>query len=772
MNGIFGQLDQSFKAVWVSNSGSVARGILHSHLGPEQIAIFAADNYCALDEQVSLSAPNFKTNKRLIIKQGLHPFAGQTNTFLSRQDSKPRQTFEFEASDIISWKGEKARKGARPEMVAIGYDGLDASRTLGGTLDAKPLHVNIRLSGEPIKRFFHRNFIDHRFVIDKNLCLGACDCFDACGNVPADLIADAVIKHFETQELFVPGGNGGFYRAPLRQFVKANKIKKCTDALVSPTLIEVKKWTISIPDDGKTTIALLQAEYPAYKITLESRIDGVSTYAFWMQEGAVINEVSTLTVTTGVTTTTATITVNVNGTAYTTASITSGADQNAVALAIKTAIGSSAANVGGVVTITGVGADTDTSVTTNTTGLAVTAATTTQGDNSGFIAPADFTITNHVQPICDTCPTCPEAYTEVVGLRVVQVRKAFGAAAPTITGSVSSVKMSSSLANGDVYIIKVPLATSDTTISTDLGVSAEYQILGTESKSCVGSTATFEWANCDESRFKTTKKFMITLPDTDCEQGESRLAELQAAYPTLVIADLAEGSCLHSYETTVESDMVAPEDCDRLVTYKFKQPAGFEGYQWVDFVTPVTEVDCTVPTAPTVPCCVAGVILETAWWDSKTGECTYGWSNWHPNNKKPVRIQVNIHSLDYSNNPCDETKYYSTIIQKLAMDMGTSGEVVQEYERNFLLYENKYWSSNPYVNDIDGFVMTAKAHLLYDQYTLRLKRRQYGNSYMLKDQGAVDYIFYVPTGEGKDLEGLINELVLSAGNPDLTAVYL
>jgi hypothetical protein len=106
------------------------------------------------------------------------------------------------------------------------------------------------------------------------------------------------------------------------------------------------------------------------------------------------------------------------------------------------------------------------------------------------------------------------------------------------------------------------------------------------------------------------------------------------------------------------------------------------------------------------------------------------------------------------------------------MDMGTSGEVVQEYERNFLLYENKYWSSNPYVNDIDGFVMTAKAHLLYDQYTLRLKRRQYGNSYMLKDQGAVDYIFYVPTGEGKDLEGLINELVLSAGNPDLTAVYL
>lgn len=674
MNGIFGQLDQSFKAIWVTNSGSVGRGIKHSTLAPEQIAIFSADNYCALDEQVSLTTPNFKTNKRLVIKQGFHPFAGQSNVFLSRQDSKPRSTFEFEASDIISWKGEKARKGARPEMVAIGYDGLDASRTLGGTKDAKPLHVNIRLSGEPIKRFFHRNFIDHRFVIDKNLCLGNCDCFDACGNIPADLIADGILKHFETQELFAPGANGTMYKAPLRQFVKANKIKKCTTPEASPTLVEVKEWTIVIPDDGKTTIAKLASDYPNVKITLKSRVDGVSTYSFKQLASAA--------------------------------------------------------------------------------------------------TPADFTITDHVQPICDTCPTCPEAYTTVAGLKVIQVRKEFKAAAPVIAGSVSNVLMSSTIDGDDVYIIKVPLTVTDAAIATALGTAAEFTILGTEGKSCVGSTATFSWANCDASVFKTTKQYMITLPDTDCEKGESRLAELQAAYPHLVIADLQEGSCLHSYVTTVDSDLVAEEDCDRLVTYKFKAPAGFEGYQWVDYKTPVTTVSCDAPAAETVPCCVAGVILETAWWDTKTGECTYGWSNWHPNNKKPVRIQVNIHSLDYSNNPCDETKYYSTIIQKLAMDLGTTGELVQEYERNFLMYENKFWTSNPYANDLNGFVLVAKSHLLYDQYTLRLKRRQYGTSYMLKDQGTIDYTFYVPTGEGKELEGLINELVLSAENPELTAVYL
>lgn len=681
MNSIFGQLDQSFKAVWVSNRGSVGRGVELDKLGPEQIAIFGADDYCNKDLPVSLANANFKTNKRLVLKQGIHPFVGQNNVFATRQDKRSRTSIEFTKDDIVSWTGIKAVKGAHTEQVAIGYDGLDASRSLNEILDAKPMHVNIRLSGEPIKRFFHRNFIDHRFVIDKELCLGSCDCFDACGKVPCDLIADGIIKHFNEQELFVPVRGGGqglsgssFLKAPLRQFVKANKIKKCTTPDTPPTLTEMVKYEIEICDDGATTIPQLYAQYPNKKIILESRYDGKSVYSFWQEA-------------------------------------------------------------------------TDP-------------------------APADFTMSTHVMPVCDVCPSCPTTYTEEAGLKVVQIRVACGATAPAIPGEVSSEKISTSLQGGDVYIKKTPKSTTDADIEAVFVDCMDGEIIGEEGKACVGSEVTFSWTTC-ENCFKTTKKYMIVLPDLDCKQNQSRLAELQAAYPGLVIADLATGECIHSYETTVESNCVPEEDCGKLVTYEFQAPAGYDGALWTEHKTPVTDPDCSEPVEETPPCCVCGVVLETAVWDRTYSECTYGWYNWHPNDAKPVRIQVNIHSLDYSNNPCDETHNYSTRLRKLSMDLGTTGELVQEYERQFLMYENKFWSSNPFVNEVDGFRVNARPHVFYDQYVLRLKKKgTYGESHMLKYQDTIDYIFYVEEGYGKDLENLINELVLSADNPDLKAVSI
>lgn len=675
MNGIFGQLDQSFKAVWVSNSGAVGRGISMESLAPEQIAVFPADQYSSNEEYLSLVTPNFKTNKRLVLKQGIAPFKGQSNVFLSRQDKKARSSFEFEAADIISWKGVKGSKGAKAEIVAIGYDGIDASKSLNKILkDAKPLYVNIRLSGEPIKRFFHKNFVDHRFVIDKELCLGGCDIFDACGLVPADLIADAIIKQVSEQDLFVPGKNGVNFRAPIRQFIKASKIKKCENPITPLTLTESKKFTISIPDDGQSVLGKLAAAYPTLKIVKESRADSVTVYAAWLPVAA----------------------------------------------------GS----------------------------------------------PASFTLASHVQPICDTCPTCPQTYTTVAGLKVVQVRVAAGVV-PTLIGSVDSDLLSSTQSGGDVYLIKVPSSQTDAEILAQLTSTFDAGIIGIEGKKCVGADVTFAWTTC-ESRFATTSQYQITLPDSDCSQGVSRLTELQAAYPSLVIAERSAGSCMHSYETTVTSNYLPLEECDReMAAFTFKAPAGYEGYLWEKYTAPVTEPDCTVPIVAAPPCCVVGVTFETAFWDQSTDECTFGWTSWHPTNKKPVRMQANIHSSDYSGNPCDEFPSYSTILQKLSMDLGTYGELVQEYERsNTLAYENKYWVSNPYVNEVTGFQVTAKANVLYDQYTLKLKRKQYGDSHMLLNQGVTDYVFYVPTGEGAEIEDFINELVLSAGNPDLKAVKL
>lgn len=673
MSDVFGQNGQAFKAAWVSNSGSVARGVELPNLAPEQIGIFAANQYCTKETSVSLTTPNFKINKRLILKQGLHPYPSQNYPSLTRHTKHARESNEFEAGDILSWTGIKADPTFLPEQIAIGYDGLDASKSLTGKLDAKPLFVNIRLSGEPIKRFFHTNFINYRIAVDKHLCVGDCECFDACGKLKCDLIADKIIDSVKNDSFLHPMKNGKMLKAPIRQFIKAHKVKKCTTPAVAPTLTEMKKWSISLCDDGSTTIAKIASAYPDAKIVLESRIESTSTYSMWLPATAP--------------------------------------------------------------------------------------------------DPADFTLTTHVQPICDVCPTCPDTYTEVPGLKVVQIRVACGATAPTLTNQVSSTLMSSTLRGGDVYLVKVPLTEEDDAIVAQLVGCLEGGVVGIESKSCVGSTLTLEWKSC-ENCFRTTKDYMIVLPDLNCTKGQDRLEELQDAYPDLVITLDKVGQCLHSYKTTVTSNCVAEEDCGKLVTYEFKAPAGYDSAQWTEYRDMPTEPNCDVPVAPADPCCVCGVVFETAKWNTESDQCTFGWTTWHPNNDKPVRMQINIHSLDYSDNPCDLTPEYHTVLQRLKIPVGAHGGFVQEKERNFLLHEGKAFETNPFAAKNNGFIITAKEHLFYDQYILRIKRPSYGTSHVAAKQEAYDYIFYVPTGEGKELEKLINELVLSSGNPDLKAVVL
>jgi hypothetical protein len=289
-------------------------------------------------------------------------------------------------------------------------------------------------------------------------------------------------------------------------------------------------------------------------------------------------------------------------------------------------------------------------------------------------------------------------------------------------------------------------------------------------KVCVTPATTYTWASC-ESCFTTSKEFKIVVPDANCTLGVSRLPELQAAYPDLVITDDVAGTCVHSYKTTITSSCESAENCGKLAQYEFTAPARFEGFAWEETYTIVTTPSCAALVATPPPCCVCGVVFETAMGDQKTNACTFGWDNYAPGDRKPVRIQVNIHSEDWSDNVCDVTNIYHTILQKPKMRTSISGRQVQELEREQMEYEGKQWNSNPFSNELSGFHVVADANSMYDQYTLVVRKSQYGSSHMLRDQGNTAYHFYVPQGAGKNLESYFNSLVLSANNK-LSAVVL
>lgn len=696
MNGPAGQKSQDFVSTWVNNRGIVGYGVPLSQLAPEQIAIYAADNFNKSGEPVSLKLNeiNFNKHSRLVLRQGLHSTKGSRNPFFAGTDGIERKSFDFTKDRIVGFRGFKATTGGQTgDIVVLGYDGLDASKDLGKAvrLDSKPLRVNFRFSGGPIQMFFNRNYIDYSMDLDKGLCVGDCDCYDSCGKVNSDFIADSIIKRFETETVYAKGYKTALHKLPLSKLARATKIRKCAEGVTVPALAttKYKKFSISIPKgiygvEASIGKALQDAAVATVSQLENSGVEGQNNiYSVWTTEA--------------------------------------------------------------------------------TSSL------------------PDVTFTDYVLPVCDTCPTCPVETTAVEGVKNVQVRVQSGAELPVIEVEegedaieLSTVLVASDFDLGDTYMVTYPASTPDEDIE-EIFEGLPFTITGVNGKHCLVGSSTFEWASCEEA-FTTTKEYEIVLPGKECDTTDvsDRLAELQAAFPDLVITTKQVGSCITSYKTTIESDRLPAEKCDReFGTFHFKTPGSYDGHLWVP-ATPVSEYPVCTP-APVVeqPCCVAGVVFETARWADDYQDCNFGYTSFDINYTRPVRLEVNIHDLDITESSCGNvTSHYSTVLQRASYEKGTHGLLILDKEKLQLSYENPQgYSTSHTFNDARGFHAVTDPTKLYDVYTLDMIRRADGESWGTEGQEIQSFEFAVQAGQGKALEEMLNTLVLNA-NPKLKAVTL
>lgn len=679
MSFITSQHHQAFENFWVSNTGVVQVGAKADALAPQSIGFYKVEANCSTDENLSISMPNIKKTKRLKIKMGKVQAPDNFETL--RQNSRPLETHAFTAKDIVSFTGVKTevpnRGNWRQHKIALGYDGFDAKKSLNKILDAKPVIFTFILQGDPIQRYFGQNQVEYEFAVDKGLCHGECDCFDACGKVDCKILVEGLKK---AMQLPIPRvlSTGAVVSRPITDFIKLDTITKCTNTTpaAAPVTVQYKKYEISICDDGATTLGLLSGAYPGKRITQTKREDSVTTYEFWQP--------------------------------------------------------------------------------------------------AADAAPADFVIQKHVLPICGSCPTCPESYTSLAGVKNIEVRVACGAAAPVVPGAILTSLITSSLTGGDAYIVSVPTTTTDAAIDTALTGCVDYTVLGEVGASCLGTDATFSWTTCEECG-KASKEYMIILTDNDCPVGD-HLTELQAKYPDLVIALDQTGSCIHSYKATVLSDCVTPDlacGVDDNTAYSFQAPAPFKGKQWENKVTVQLEPNCDVTATPE-DCCVCGIIVEgKAFHKDTLKECSPGILEYNPGDILGVKVHVTAYTYDPTDNPCNVTAEYVTTLQEEKLPRVTPGSMVQKYERARLAYEHKFYSGNVYLDEFNGFSLVAKPKYYYDHYRLVLRGKLNADVNRLMD-GVDDiaYNFYFKEGMGKSFEAHINSLVLSAGNPDVHAVIL
>ena len=220
--------------------------------------------------------------------------------------------------------------------------------------------------------------------------------------------------------------------------------------------------------------------------------------------------------------------------------------------------------------------------------------TARDGDNTTYtiVRPqADPALASYVKTVVDVdgkgCADCLATYSLVDGGYVyhVSIEDDGVDLTTTLAGLVTGETQLDKLGNKDgrgTYAIVMPAIMAQVAIDAIITArpEAEVKYLGEIKDVCSKTTTTTTAWVAGETCVATTKGFSIIVKDNDC--GATRLPELQAAYPDLVITeDGVVGGCKRKYNTTVPTNIVCPE-CSPIFLQPFygEAPDNFEGISW------------------------------------------------------------------------------------------------------------------------------------------------------------------------------------------------
>lgn len=357
------------------------------------------------------------------------------------------------------------------------------------------------------------------------------------------------------------------------------------------------------------------------------------------------------------------------------------------------------------------------------------------------------------------CDTCPAGYTkEVPGfVYTVVAEDANADVSATIVSKIEAahptVDASATKLSNDNYVVVLSSSLSaaqiEAAIEASSGPAVSSVVFKYESNRslCVLTTPTTVAWGAAGTLTEFTKKYRITLGDTVC--GDLRLAELQAAFPNLTIATVdTDGTCVHTYETTVYSNAV--EAGCSVDSISFAKPDAFDGVQWVE-----------VPAAaiPNNTVCKAGIKIEVAFVDRVTNECTF---DYFPYEADTVHVTASTFEPNYNEHP-NKSEWAFKPLQGVEYPSG-AGNFVQRLEKESLSYELRERSFDPVVRQNEGYEFNAQASKFYDEYALDFEfeysvggwGKKYSENYTLR--------FFFPEGTGKAFETAVNNYLISAGS--------
>lgn len=284
-----------------------------------------------------------------------------------------------------------------------------------------------------------------------------------------------------------------------------------------------------------------------------------------------------------------------------------------------------------------------------------------------------------------------------------------------------------------------------------------YELVGEVEDVCtLDSPATTSWSACGTCN-TATAEYYIELNDDIC--GNSRLEELQAAYPSLTITEsTTEGEfseCRRRYKTTVTSTIVCDECHDDFYEFEAPDPFEFELWKRVD-----TQAEATTD-------CKCGIYVE-----GKDLKYCPDKRNAHEIATVNGQMKIQISGGEIIDEPIGwrwrtGSEFPQTIVRR-AFDGTGWGEDKWEREKMSYDYFLGFSTGDSYTErDLKGVAPKLEPCKQYDTISLKIKnvRGQGGKGFSLNNSEHFRLNFAFPQGSFSKFQSFFNSV--TAGNPDI-----
>jgi hypothetical protein len=614
------------------------------------------------------SLAGFSKSSEFTLKQGISSDVTVSRTISNKNmSSQP-----FKISDVKNVRVSAPKSTSQKlDEVILGYDGINADSAITFKKGDRKAVV-LRLSGEIIGMLgYPDNFVHIEYVMEEEACnpLEKCNECDDCEEVNCTPIVRKAAEHFMNFEL-----RGGVKVSDVIDVIPVNECGTAPEFDETP----YQFYSLSVCDRGDdNALALVQAQFPDFKVVKTGRKGSTSTYQLLAPQGTEL---------------------------------------------------------------------------------------------------ADYTLS--LAAILKDCEDCPEGWTETEGgfLYTLSVLNGDGSDLSTaINDELPEAKIVTPVAKQAqneavgfyTVVLNAPLTSAEIADLVAEFSTITVEFVAEASSFCSTDTSvTASWTSgevCNVSK----ESYTITLPDDKC--GESRLAELQAAYPGATIAiNMVEGedgevedrqNCSTRYIMEVVSNLVC-EECSEIFKDYFRttKPAKFDVYDWVK-----------VGEVPAYEDCKCGLRFKAKEQVSYPDEYTRDTFGFIENSTK---IEVSggfITEVREGIGQVTDNTIPTYVVSKWEPRTHV-GESMLQWERNSFFYFNGHQVHS----DVDarfllGEFSNIEPSAQYVDYVITVENTKFAQSMSQTYTEVTNYHILVELGKHFAVESMVNMIATKAGLPAVTA---